>query len=624
MWKSCETGNRGALSVRRLPAFYLCFPLALAITAWGQVKVGNDLNLNLNGQLSAGYTGDFGNYISSDHTLTFGGNANITGYYFNPDFLSFSINPFYNQSRANSASRSDLDSSGINVAASIFSGTHFPGSVTYGKTFSHSGIFGVPGVPDYTTHGTSDIFTIGWGVNIPDYPSVSVNFQDGHDHYSLYGQNNDNSTAFHTFSVRSLYDVAGFHLNGGFQLSGSSSVFPLLGSEQPDEGKSNTHSFFVGVGHALPWHGGASANYNRSYFDASSGIGIDSLSSRYSGNSDNLSGGLYFNPVTKLNVGLNITYTDNLFGTLYQPIVDSGAVVQSPGQSAHSLDMTGFANYQINKHLKVTSTVEERTQNYWGGSISSRTFTGLVGYTNELWGGVISVLSGITASQVDTADTGTSIGVVNSVSFSREVGGWGIAGSLNYNQNTQTALAGYTTSDLGYGAHVSHKLGLLHWTAVASGSKTLLNNSGYSNFIQSYSTSLAGRWFGVNGSYSKSDGNALLVNNNLVQAPLPQVLLPNQLISYGGTGWGLGVGSSPIRGLTLSAGYSQSLSRTINSDTFSNNHNQSFVATAQYHWRQLYFNGGYTRIVQGFSASPTPPANVNSFYFGIQRFFDFF
>jgi len=612
--------------LKRFLIFCFSVHFAFALTAWGQMKVGDDISLNLNGQVSGGYTGNFGNYVSSDHSFTFGGNANLTGSYFNPDFLSFSINPFYNQSRANSNSRSTLDSSGVNVAASVFSGTYFPGTVTYGKTFSNSGVFGVPGVPDYTTHGTSDILSIGWGVNVPDYPSVSVNYQRGHYDYSLYGQSDDSSNSFHTFSVRSLYTIAGFHINGGFQTSGSNSSFPLLGSEQPDEGNSDTHSFFVGVGHALPWHGGFSANYNRSYFNANTGVGIVSISSSYKGDSDNLSAGVYFNPVTKLNVGVNSTYTDNLFGTLYQPILASGALIQAltPGQSTHSLDVTGFANYQVNKHLKLTGTAEQRSQNYWGGNISSETFTGLAGYSNELWGGVVSTLTGITASKVDTANNGTSVGVVSSVSFSRDVGAWGLAGSLNYNQNTQTALAGYTTSDFGYGAHINHKVGRLRWTAVASGSKTLVNKSGYSNFVQSYSTSLAGRWFGVNASYSKSDGDALIVNNNLVQTPLIPVLLSNQLISYGGTGWGLGVGSNPIRGLALSAGYSKSLSRTVDGETFSHNHNESFVATAQYQWRQLYFNGGYTRIVQGFSASPTPAANVNSYYFGIQRFFDFF
>ena len=612
--------------MRRLHSLCLCVPLALSLGAWGQINVGNDLSLNLNGQLSGGYTGNFGNYVNSDHSVTFGGNANLTGSYFRPDFLSFSINPFYNQSRANSTSLSTLDSKGINLAASIFSGTYFPGSITYSKTFSNSGVFGVPGIPDYTTHGTSDIFSVGWGVNIPNYPSVSVNFQEGHDDFSLYGQSNDSSNSFHTFSIRSLYNVAGFHINGGFQTSGSNSVFPLLGSQQPEDGDSKTHSFFVGVGHALPWHGGFSANYNRSYFNANTGVGIASISSSYNGNSDNLSSGVYFNPVTKLNVGVSATYTDNLFGSLYQPVLASGALIQplAPGQSAHSLDVTSFANYQVNKRLRVTATAEQRSQNYWGGNISSQTFTGLVGYTSELWGGVLSTLNGITASKVDTASNGTSVGMVNSISFSRDVGAWGLAGSLNYNQNTQTALAGYTTSDFGYGAHANHKLGRLRWTAVTSGSKTLVNKTGYSNFVQSYSTSLAGRWFGVNGSYSKSDGTALLVNNNLVPTPILPVLIANELISYGGTGWGLGMGSNPIRRLALSAGYSKSLSRTVTGAVFSNNHNESFVATAQYHWRQLYFNGGYTRIVQGFSASATPPANLNSYYFGVQRFFDFF
>jgi hypothetical protein len=35
-------------------------------------------------------------------------------------------------------------------------------------------------------------------------------------------------------------------------------------------------------------------------------------------------------------------------------------------------------------------------------------------------------------------------------------------------------------------------------------------------------------------------------------------------------------------------------------------------------------NGGYTRLVQGFSASGTAPASVSSFYIGVYRWFNFF
>ena len=43
-----------------------------------------------------------------------------------------------------------------------------------------------------------------------------------------------------------------------------------------------------------------------------------------------------------------------------------------------------------------------------------------------------------------------------------------------------------------------------------------------------------------------------------------------------------------------------------------------------YHFRKLDFSAGYSRLVQGFSLSGTPPTMVGSFYVGISRWFNFF
>src|SRR5437667_2642310 len=76
--------------------------LFMANGLFGQVQVGDNLALNLNGNLSADYTGSYGNQISSAHSFGFGGTAGLTGSYYSPNFLSFDVNPFFNQSRANS------------------------------------------------------------------------------------------------------------------------------------------------------------------------------------------------------------------------------------------------------------------------------------------------------------------------------------------------------------------------------------------------------------------------------------------------------------------------------------------------------------------------------------------
>ena len=121
--------------------------------AVAQVAIGENISLNLNALIQAGYTADYGNFVTSDHGLTAGGSANLGGYYYSPSFLSFTVNPYYGQSRANSSSQSISDSSGVSASANIFSGSNYPGSISYNKSYNSSGIFGLPGFPNYTTHG---------------------------------------------------------------------------------------------------------------------------------------------------------------------------------------------------------------------------------------------------------------------------------------------------------------------------------------------------------------------------------------------------------------------------------------------------------------------------------------
>jgi hypothetical protein len=59
------------------------------------------------------------------------GSATAAGYYYNPNFVSFNLSPYYGQSRANSDSQSISDSSGVNLSTGIFSGSHFPGQISY-------------------------------------------------------------------------------------------------------------------------------------------------------------------------------------------------------------------------------------------------------------------------------------------------------------------------------------------------------------------------------------------------------------------------------------------------------------------------------------------------------------
>ena len=92
-----------------------------------QLSVGENTKLSAGALFTFGYSGDYGNAIPSNHGLTWGLDGNLAGYYYNPNFLSFNVTPYYNQSRAelqlsilNRSKRNRLDRERKSSPAAIF------------------------------------------------------------------------------------------------------------------------------------------------------------------------------------------------------------------------------------------------------------------------------------------------------------------------------------------------------------------------------------------------------------------------------------------------------------------------------------------------------------------------
>jgi hypothetical protein len=152
--------------------------LLWTLPAVAQLQLGES-STNLNGVIGAGYSADYGNIIDSSHGLNVNGSATAAGYYYSPNFVSYNFSPYYGQSRANSDYQSISDASGVNLSSAIFSGSHFPGQISYAAAYNSEGQFAVPGLPNYTTHGNSDTFGISWSEFLPGLPTLTASFQRG-------------------------------------------------------------------------------------------------------------------------------------------------------------------------------------------------------------------------------------------------------------------------------------------------------------------------------------------------------------------------------------------------------------------------------------------------------------
>jgi hypothetical protein len=595
----------------------------LMLPAVAQLKIGESSS-NLSGVISAGYNGDYGNLIPSDHSLSVGGTGTLNGYYYSPNFLSYTINPYMNQARDNSSYQSISDASGVNFNSSIFSGSKYPGSISYSKAYNSEGNFAIPGLANYTTRGNSDTFGITWSEILPDLPSLSANFQTGSNQYSIYGSNDNGSTNSKSFSLRSSYIVRGFNLNAYFSDGDSRANIPLIleGSSQPQISTSSNLGYGFAVGHQLPLHGGFSANVNRSEVDSN----FDGYS--YNGTIDTYTGTASFQPTQKFHISLSSNYSDNLTGTLYEAITGSGGLITPPaqGQSSNTLDVQSLASYAVMTNMQLLASADHREQYFLGKNYSADAYGGGIIYGRIVFGGNLNTALTVTENMVSTSSA-NELGFNGTINYNKRFDGWTAGVFANYAQNVQTLLITYMSSFYGYGGNLRRRWGRFSWSGGASINQTgLTEQAGTTSKSQSYNTSTGySNWINLVATYSKSNGNGIETGAGLTSTPtLQPVLNPNDLILYGGKSYSFGLSSNPMRRLTIAATFAKATGNSNVVGIISSNDMEQINTLFQYQFRKMYLTGGYSRLDQGFSASGTPPEKISAFYVGVSRWFNFF
>jgi len=599
--------------------------LMMAAPALAQVQVGNETSLSLNGTVSAGYSGSYGDGLGSAHGIGWGGTGELSGYYFSPSFLSFNLTPYFNQSRENSNFQSISNTSGLNGSATIFSGSKFPGWINYSDTYNNQGNYAVPGLADYTTHGNGRTFGIGWSENIADLPSLSVGFQKGSNHYSLYGTNTDSTGDFRSFNLSSAYSVLGFHLHGGYQNTNTQTELPqLFATQTPEKSNTGTNTYSFSVSHSLPFTGSVWASASKT----SSNYGT--LTSNGTNNFDLVNSGMAFNPTKKWNVEMTSDYTNNLIGELNQSILEAGGTYQetTPSQKSESLMVEGTTTYSVNPNLRFSAGGSHRVQTIFGESYGANTYSGSAAYSHMLMGGTFSVSTGLFRTTLDYIDQ-PALGVMTSVGYSHRIQAWTVNGSFNYAQNQQRLLVNYMSTSYTYSGSVGRQLSKVYVTLNANGSENhLTSQNGSSTFGQGYSANLSSRWLSASGAYNRSSGNAIQTGAGLTPVIGPgtiyPIITPTQLILYGGTSYSFGVGSTPKRGLTANANYTHARSNTLSSSLTSNNTTEMLNVYTQYQLRKVYLTAGYSSLTQDFTVAGPNTNHIKSYYVGISRWFNFF
>jgi hypothetical protein len=592
------------------------------VPAASQIRFG-ETSTSGTGTLSTGYTANYGNVSgSSSHGWTVGGAASLSGSFHSPNFLSYNVSPYLNQSRANSNFQSISNASGVNLSANIFAGSKFPGSINYSKAFNSDGNYAVPGIANYVTHGDSSTFGINWNENLPDAPSFSAGFQTGNSQYSVYGSNDQGNNTFHSLNLHSGYLWAGFNMGAYFTSGGgNSSIPPVVAGGVLDIHSDNT-AYGYNLSHRLPLQGSFAAGVNRStwntnYLDTSSTGAIDTV---------NATAGVH--PTGKLSVMASANYSDNLTGQIIESVIAAGGVIPglNSNESSNSLDLTSVATYTPFKSLQTSGFVERRAQTYLGENYAVNSYGGSGSYTRVILNGSFNSSVSLTANS-SNQNSGDTIGVSATENYSGLLLGWHVNESFSYAQNAQTLLVTYMNSFYNYSGGIRRNFGTFSVSVGGGGGRTALTDqAGTSNSNQTYNGSIGyGALLTATGSYSKSDGQALATGTGLVGVPVPSPILPSSLVSlFGGKSYSFAVSSTPIKKLIIAGTYGKATSNTISNGIASDNENSEYNALLQYQVRKLNFISGYARLEQGFSITGTQPEVISSYYMGISRWFNFF
>jgi hypothetical protein len=595
--------------------------LLLALPLAAQVKLGETTN-SANGTISTGYSATSGNMTESTHGWTVGGTATLAGSYYSPNFLSYNISPYLNQSRANSNFQSISDASGVNASTNIFAGSRFPGSVNYSYAYNAEGNYAVPGLADFVTRGNSQNFGVNWSANVPDKPTFTAGYQTGGGDYSVYGTNDQGKNSFHSFNLNSGYRWAGFNLGAYYTNGAGHSEIPQIIAGLLTNTSSDSDALGFTAAHALPMRGSTSFGYNRSTWDT------DYLGYRSSGTINLVNTVAAVHPKQNVSLSANLNYSDNLAGQLIQSVIGAGGVVPgfSSNQSSSSLDMMGLATYTPMPNLQTSAFVERRSQSFLGESFGLNSYGGSVGYSRPLLEGSFNGSFSMTANSADNTGEDT-LGFSTNENYSTEFRGWHMTGSFGYAQNVQTLLITYMNSYYNYAGNVHRNWGLFNIGMGGGAAHTALTNQeGASSSSQGYNASIGyGQWIMTTGTYSKASGQALATGSGFVPVPVPPPSLPPGVVSlFGGDSYGFSLASAPVKKLLISASYSKSVNSTTGLVLTSSNANNEFTSLLRYRYRKLDFTSGYSRLEQGFSLSGIKPEIISSYYMGISRWFNFF
>ncbi len=601
----------GVIRVGWQAVFLLIF---LPLTASGQIQLGQNLKISTNGSIGFGYAGGFGNYLQGQHTTYFNGYGTLSGSYYNPNFLSFTVQPYYGRAQETVAGSAINSNDGVSATVSLFSGSRFPGSISFAKDFTNLSQYGLPGAGTFLESGSGSAFAIGWAAQPEHWPSLAVNFNSTSSSGDFLGSLGSSERTLRIFRLNSSYTLLGWRLVGTFDHDSNSGEAPsfLLGENVKTSG--SAHSFSVEGSHALPLSGNLDLTWMRS--------STESMSNDFS--SDTARGAAIVTPFPAFTVAGSAHYTRNIVGNLINQLGAVPAnIVLSPNSYSYGLDFS--AGYTIAHRVRLQSYANKNVQEFMGREYSAVQYGGNLAYNYE------RPLFGLVNVSIGVSDTASKYGnqgaaLVFNAAARRYFGRWEVSPDFSYFQQMETLYGLYATSTYSYGTGVQRRLGDQmmfsgNFRATHSG---LSRQEGNGNHGENVSGTVTWRRYNVTACYSQASGHSLLNTTGTLTPTVLAPLITTDFIDYYGRSYCVSGGATFFRRLRAYGGFTTSLNSTQSTKRWSEFTGTTYNAGITYRTRKLTFKAEYGHVLQAITGAPFPPSVVTAYQFNISRWFNLF
>jgi hypothetical protein len=599
-------------------AVSLVFVLACAASADGQMTIGNRLNLALNGDLGTDYVDTFGNGIGNGHNLGLAANGILDGYYFRPQFLSFQVRPYYDRAQSNAESQTITRGSGVDSSVSLFGGSHFPGSISYGRDFSSNSEFSVAGVPSVLGNSSSSNFNVAWSALFSGYPSLYASYSIADSTSTLLGTTSQSTSSSRNLNLNSNYDFGGFSLHGSLNHYNTDFLSPSFLTASTISNTSSSTDYGITATRRLPLSGYLGLGWSRTSAES----GNDKFTS------DSYSALASFSPWHRLSISGSCNYTTDIILALAQSLgYNTVAPLVNPdsNQNSSAIYMNTTGTFTLARGVTVSGQVNHQIEHFQGRDLENTQYGGTINLqrANNFFG-FLRFSVGIV--DVATQEGNNGVGLVANLNMTRKFGRWETAADISYSQNTETLYAIATTNNYSYGGTLRRKINpSTYWSTSFRESRSgLSSQEGSSNVSDSFTTSLSWNRYSFSGNYSKSSGAALLgANGTLTATPLGSII-SNDFLTIDARSFGVNASTRLFRALTVGGGYTKVSSSTIQQALGTFNRGDRYNAYFQLRLRRLNILGGFDRAVQEASTVPGGPLAINSFYVSLARWFKIF